>query len=298
MDSRKIKDLEQMALRVRENIVRMASNGGCFIGSALSCADLMVYLYTHFLNISWETLDNPGRDYLFLSKGHAVPALYSTLVELGWLEKERLKNHLEPHDYIYWHPNTRIPGVEFHSGSLGHMLPIAVGVALDCKLQKQENRVVVMVGDGELNEGSNWEALLVARAYQLDNLVIVVDRNEFQANLRTEELVPLEPLDLKFEAFGCRVKRGNGHSFAWLSQEFSSVPFAAGMPGVVIAETVRGKGISSIENRADQWFGNFSDTEVETLIRELHKTAKNENNKKFLRGGPGGAVFSKSAPPG
>jgi transketolase len=274
LDSCEIENLEQMALRVRENIVRMASNGGCFIGSALSCADLMVYLYSDFLDITLETFNNPGRDYLFLSKGHAVPALYSTLVELDWLDKDRLQNHLQPHDYIYWHPNTHIPGVEFQSGSLGHMLPIAVGVALDCKLQMQKNRVVVIVGDGELNEGSNWEALLVARAYRLDNLVIVVDRNEFQANLRTEELVPLEPLDLKFEAFGCRVKRGNGHSFAWLKQVFSSVPFAPGIPGVVIAETVRGKGIPGIENRADRWFGNFSDDEVETLVRELHKTAK------------------------
>jgi transketolase len=277
MNPKDIEYLKQIARRVRENIVCMAVNGGCFIGSALSCADLMVYLYASFLNISSEDFDDPGRDYLFLSKGHAVPALYCTFVEMGWLEKERLKNHLKPHDYIYWHPNNHVPGVEFHSGSLGHMLPVAVGVALDCKLQKQKNRVVVIVGDGELNEGSNWEALLVARAYKLDNLMIVVDRNEFQANTKTEDLIPLEPLDRKFESFGCQVHRGNGHSFSWLNQIFSNLPLILGMPSVVIAETVRGKGIPSIEHRADHWFGDFTESEIKKLVRELH----NNGNKKL-----------------
>jgi len=262
-------DLEKQALRVREHIVRMTANGGCFIGSALSCTDLVVFLYNRFLKISWETLDDPGRDYLFLSKGHAVPALYGTFIELGWLEPDRLKNYLKPTDFLYWHPNREIPGIEFHSGSLGHLLATAAGVALDMKIGRSDNRVVVILGDGELNEGSNWEAILASVAYRLDNLVIVIDRNQFQANLPTEELIPLEPLEAKFAAFGCQVRRGDGHSFPWLSQTFSAIPFSLSAPNVIIADTVRGKGIPSIERRSDRWFANFSPVEIEALLTEL-----------------------------
>jgi transketolase len=265
-------DLAAMALRVRAHIVRMATNGGCFLGASLSCADLVVYLYTRFLNVHPGAFDDPTRDYLFMSKGHDVPALYATFVELGWLAPERLQNHLQPNDDIYWHPNRAIPGIEFHSGSLGHLLPVAVGVALDCKLQGQTNRVVVITGDGELNEGSNWEAILVAQAYRLDNLLVIVDRNGFQANVRTEELLPLEPLGDKFGAFGCAVQRVDGHDFAALDAALAAVPFAAERPSVLIADTVRGRGLPSIEQRADRWFCNFSAAEAAQLLDELHGT--------------------------
>src|SRR4051812_42048858 len=115
-------ELAERSLRVREQIIGMAQGGGCFIGASLSCTDLLVYLYSRHLSISPARLDDPDRDYLFLSKGHDVPALYGTLAELGYIERERLANHLSPDDSIYWHPNRRIPGVEFHSGSLGHLL--------------------------------------------------------------------------------------------------------------------------------------------------------------------------------
>ncbi|MFQ5606991.1 MAG: transketolase [Candidatus Zixiibacteriota bacterium] len=265
-----MKNLEATALKVREHIIRMSGEGGCFIGASLSCADLIVTLYKHFLNVSQETLGDPERDYLFLSKGHDVPALYGTFVELGWLERGRLNNHVKTNDSIYWHPNRSIPGIEFHSGSLGHLLSVASGVALDCKLQKQTNRVVVIVGDGELNEGSIWEGLLVASTYKLDNLLIVVDRNQFQANMPTEELLPLEPLADKFAAFGCSVQTVDGHDFLAMSKVFESFPRTVGRPIVVIAETVRGKGLPSIEQRADRWFCRFSRAEVEQLLRELH----------------------------
>ena len=179
-------DLAALALRVREHIIRMSTDGGCFIGASLSCADLLVYLYGEVLRITPGSLDDQGRDYLFLSKGHDVPALYGTLAELGFIERERLKNHLSPNDHIYWHPNRSVPGVEFHSGSLGHLLSVAAGVAIDIRLRKGTNRVFVILGDGELNEGSIWEGLLVAGAKQLDNLVIVVDRNEFQGETYLE----------------------------------------------------------------------------------------------------------------
>src|SRR6201992_599602 len=205
--------LEATALKVREHIIKMSTDGGCFVGASLSAADLLVYLYSEFLNINNSNLDSPDRDYLFLSKGHDVPALYGTFAELGLLEKDRLKNHLSLEDHIYWHPNTKIPGIDFHSGSLGHLPSVAIGVAMDIKISGGQHKVVCIMGDGELNEGTCWEAVLVANAYKLDNLIFVIDRNHFQANMSTEDLIPLEPLHDKFTAFGAAVKRINGHSF-------------------------------------------------------------------------------------
>jgi transketolase len=262
--------LEAMALKVREHIIKMSSNGGCFVGASLSAADLIVYLYSEFLNVNPTNLDDPNRDYLFLSKGHDVPALYGTFVELGLLEKDRLKNHLSTSDHIYWHPNTKIPGIEFHSGSLGHLPSVAIGVAMDIKIKGSTNKVVCILGDGELNEGTCWEAVLVANAYKLDNLVFVIDRNQFQANVATEDLIPLEPLHDKFTAFGAAVKRIDGHSFEALQEAFSAYPFQAGKLNVVIADTIRGKGLPSIERRADRWFCNFTIKEVDDLLKELH----------------------------
>jgi transketolase len=263
-------DLEAVALKVREHIIRMSTDGGCFVGASLSAADLIVYLYAEFLNINKNNLNDPDRDYLFLSKGHDVPALYGTFVEMGLLEADRLKNHLSVSDNIYWHPNTKIPGIEFHSGSLGHLPSVAIGVAMDLKIKGGTNKVVCIIGDGELNEGTCWEAVLVANAYKLDNLIFVIDRNQFQANMATEDLIPLEPLHDKFTAFGAAVKRINGHDFDALHKAFSAYPFQAVKLNVVIADTVRGKGLPSIERRADRWFCNFNATEVDDLLKELH----------------------------
>jgi transketolase len=274
--------LEATALRVREHIIRMSEGGGCFIGASLSCVEIMVYLYAQVIRRNGNDPQDPARDYLFLSKGHDVPALYGTFAEMGFLEPSRLSHHLSTSDHIYWHPNRHIPGVEFHSGSLGHLPSVAAGVALDCKLRGGDNRVVVITGDGELNEGSVWETLLVANAYGLDNLTLVVDRNQFQANIRTEELVPLEPLADKFQAFGCDVQRIDGHQFAELERAFEpllqsrpmgghgSIHGSGGKVRVIIADTIRGKGLPSIESRADRWFCAFTAEEVEQLLGELH----------------------------
>jgi transketolase len=278
--------LKATALRVREHIIRMAEGGDCFIGASLSCVEIMVYLYARVIRRNGDDPHDPERDYLFLSKGHDVPALYGTFAEMGFLEANRLSQHLSTSDHIYWHPNRQIPGVEFHSGSLGHLPAVAAGVALDCKLCGSRNRVVVITGDGELNEGSVWETLLVANAYGLDNLTFVVDRNQFQANIRTEELVPLEPLADKFRAFGCVVQRIDGHDFAELECAFEPVIQPQQMVGpgmihgsggkvrVIIADTVRGKGLPSIEARADRWFCSFTGKEVELLLEELHGIKK------------------------
>jgi transketolase len=261
--------LKKISHEARETIVKMTRNGGCFIGASLSCVDLIVYLYDKYLNISKANLNNSERDYFFLSKGHSVPALYSTFLELGFLDKERLENHLKINDDIYWHPNRNIPGVEFYSGSLGHSLSIAIGIAIECKIKEQNNKVVVMVGDGELNEGSNWESILVANAYKLDNLIIIVDRNHFQANVKTESLIPLEPLKDKFAAFGCSVWKINGHNFNEIEIAFSQLSSKSGSPKVIIADTIRGKGLPSIQGRPDRWFCNFTNDEINTLLFEL-----------------------------
>lgn len=273
--------LEGIAVRVREHIIRLSTDGGCFIGASLSCTDLLVYLYSKFLKVSPESVNDPARDYLLLSKGHDVPALYGLFVELGFLDASRLANHLNTSDHIYWHPNREIAGVEFHSGSLGHLPSVGAGVALDCKWKGQGNLVVVVLGDGELNEGSVWEACLVAAARKLDNLIWVVDRNNFQANVRTEELIPLEPLKQKFEAFGWNSLTVNGHDFDELEKAFSGIGFN-GKPTVVLAETVRGKGLPSIEDRADRWFCNFTGEEVQSLIGELHHQSRAELQSKTL----------------
>lgn len=270
MEELQYNSMESMALRVRESILRMSTDGGCFTGASLSCTDIIVYLYAKYLRISPETINNPDRDYLFLSKGHDVPALYATLAELGFIEKERLLQHLNINDNIYWHPNTSIPGIEFHSGSLGHLLSVAMGVAYDCLVKKQNNKIVIILGDGELNEGSIWEGLLIASALKLKNIIVIVDRNKFQANVRTEELIPLEPLESKFSAFGWNVQRIDGHDFNAIESALLFSNENDDMPQVIIADTVRGKGVPSIEDRADRWFCNFTHADVENLIKELY----------------------------
>jgi len=282
MTEETIKNLEHTSLKVREHIISLSTNGGCFTGASLSCADLIVYLYQEFLNIDPSKLNDPERDYLFLSKGHDVPALYGAFAELGFMEKERLNNHLKASDSIYWHPNRNVPGVEFHSGSLGHLPAVALGVALDCRMRGQSNKVLVITGDGELNEGSVWETLLVASAYKLGNYTLVVDRNQFQANVATEELIPLEPLAPKFEAFGCHVQRINGHDFTQLDQAFKALPVNGDKPNVIIADTVRGKGLPSIEARADRWFCNFKEEEINSLMKELHGEGKTKLESETL----------------
>jgi transketolase len=262
--------LEALALRVREHVLALAARGGCFVGASLSCADLLVHLYSRVLRVDPGRRADPDRDYLLLSKGHDVPALYAVLAETGFFPKERLQNHLKTTDSLYWHPNRALPGVEFHSGSLGHLLAVGLGIALDVRLRGGDNRVFVVLGDGELDEGSVWEACLVASAQKLDRLVAVVDRNGFQANLRTEELLPLEPLAAKFEAFGFTTVTVDGHDFEALEGAFADLPRRRGRPTAVLARTERGRGVPSLESRADRWFVKASPAEAAALLRELH----------------------------
>tara|TARA_Y100000768_G_C23990765_1_gene692601 strand:+ start:9292 stop:10083 length:792 start_codon:yes stop_codon:yes gene_type:complete len=263
----------------------MSAKGGCFIGASLSCVDILVYLYFDYLNIDKSNLTSHSRDLFLLSKGHDVPALYSVLSEKEILEKERLNDHCSVNDDIYWHPNVNIPGIEFHSGSLGHGLSVAIGFAYYQKIRKLKTKTVVMIGDGEMNEGSIWEGLLVASAKKLDNLIIVIDRNEFQANLKTEDLIPLEPIDDKIKSFGCNSVRINGHKFSEIENGFKTLENEGQKPSVLIADTVRGKGLPSIERDPTRWFVHFSEKEVEMLLGELRgeKIANLTSEKLLVR---------------
>jgi len=265
-----------LAIKVREHVIRMTRGGGCFLGASLSCADLLVHLYTRVLRVSPLRTDDTDRDYLLLSKGHDVPALYATLAELGFMPPSRLANHLDPDDVLYWHPNRELPGVEFHAGSLGHLLSVGAGIATDARMRGGPSRVFVVLGDGECDEGSVWEAALVAAAHKLDNLVAIVDRNGFQANLATEELIPLEPIAPKWESFGWRAIRVNGHDFAQLDRAFAELPLTRGKPTAIIADTVRNKGLPSLEGKPERWFVKLTPAEVEQLIAELHGAAATE----------------------
>ena len=179
-------------------------------------------------------------------------------------------------DDIYWHPNTNIKGIEYYSGSLGHLASVSVGIAIDFKHRNSKQKVYVMLGDGELNEGSNWEAFMNAKSNNLSNLVFIIDRNFCQANVRTEDLIPLEPLREKFEAFGMEVQEIDGHSFDELHQCFNSIDYNNKKPKVIICKTLRGKGLPSIENRLDKWFCVYTKDQKKYLIEELHTGIKNK----------------------
>jgi transketolase len=269
MNNKELQKLEKISLECREEIIRISERGGCFIGASLSCMDVITYLYTKYLNINNKNINDKNRDYFILSKGHDVPALYAILSKLNFFNSNRLRNHCTVEDSIYWHPNTDIPGIEFHSGSLGHGLSIAMGIAYFHKMKKMDNKIVVMIGDGEMNEGSIWEGLLVAPAKELSNLTVVIDRNEFQANLKTEDLIPLEPIENKLNAFGWNVSRINGHCFDEIELAFNKKENNS-KPNIIISNTVRGKGLPSIEKDATRWFVHFTKQEVNMLIDELH----------------------------
>ena len=259
-------------LSCKKNVLKMAKNGGCFIGSAFSCIDILAYLYSNIFDIEKIKNMEKDRDILILSKGHAVAALYAVLAQVDIISKDRLENYLAVDDDLYWHPNPNIPGIEFHSGSMGHGLSIGIGMAFASKLNKINNKIFVVVGDGELNEGSIWESVLIANAYNLDNLIVIIDRNFRQANLRTEELIPLESVQEKFSAFGWETLFCNGHNVNEIRQIFEQISKnVLDKPKVVIANTKRGNGIPLMEDNPKYWFGDFNEKELEEFNTILDK---------------------------
>jgi transketolase len=239
-------------------------------GGDLSAADILATLFFHTLRLDPANPRAPGRDRFILSKGHASAALYATLAEAGFIPTDTLATYMRPLSMLNGHPDrNKVPGVEANTGPLGHGLPIAVGAALGAKMDGATWRTYVLTGDGELQEGSNWEAAMSASQYRLDHLTVVVDRNRLQQGDRTEQTVGLEPLADRWRTFGWAVVEVDGHDHSALARTFDALPIEAGRPTCVIARTCKGRGVSFIEDRAEWHHRVPTDAELAQALREL-----------------------------
>ena len=273
-------EFTNFVISCKKNVLKMAKNGGCFIGSAFSCIDVIAYLYNNIFDITKIKEKQDDRDILILSKGHAVSGLYAVLAEVNIISKDRLDNYLTNNDDLYWHPNPNVSGIEFHSGSMGHGLAIGIGMAFASRLKKISNKIIVIVGDGELNEGSIWESVLIANAYNLKNLIVIIDRNRRQANLQTEELIPLDSIKDKFSSFGWITHSCDGHNLREISSQLEQIfTDYSEKHKVLIANSIRGKGIPLIEDNPKYWFGDFDKTELDEFNKILDSQKITEKEK-------------------
>jgi transketolase len=240
-------------------------------GGDLSSADILATLFLGgILDVDPDNPHWPQRDRFVMSKGHCSGAFYSTLALRGFFPIEQLKTFMDPLSMLNGHPDrNKLPGVEANTGPLGHGLPIAVGIALAARMKSESWRVFVLVGDGELQEGSNWEAAMCAQQYGLDNLILIVDRNRIQQGDFTESTISMEPLADRWKAFGFAVTDLDGHDHLALHQAFLSVPIKKGRPSCFIARTVKGKGISFAENKPAWHHGVPTKEQLEIAQREL-----------------------------
>ncbi|HEU5397529.1 MAG TPA: transketolase [Verrucomicrobiae bacterium] len=240
----------QLAAAIRAHAVQMVHRiNASHIGGGLSMADLLAVLYSEVLRVEPRDPQAPDRDRFILSKGHACAALYATLALKGFFPVDELKEFGQDGSRLMTHISHKAPGVEFSTGSLGHGLGFGCGKALAAKRRKKDWRVFVMLSDGELDEGSNWEAILFAPHHRLDNLVAIVDYNKIQSLGAVKEVLDLHPLAEKFRAFNWAVKEIDGHSHDEISAALKSLPFAPGKPSCLIANTVKGKGVDFMENK-------------------------------------------------
>jgi transketolase len=239
-------------------------------GGDLSAADILATLFFHALRVDPSNPRDPARDRFILSKGHASAALYATLAEAGFIPREQLSTYMRPLSMLNGHPDrTRVPGVEANTGPLGHGLPIGVGTALAAKMDAAAWRVFVLTGDGELQEGSNWEAIMAASQFRLDNLTAIVDRNGLQQGDATERTVALEPLADRWRAFGWAVVEVDGHDHAALARTFDAVPLEPTRPTCIIARTSKGHGVSFMEDRVEWHHRVPTDDELARALQEL-----------------------------
>lgn len=263
--------LDELALNIRRDAVQMTHLGkSSHIGSVLSIADILAVLYGSFLNVDPAFPRKPDRDRFILSKGHAGAGVYAALAECGFFPIEDLKRHYQDGSNLSGHVSHKgIAGVEFSTGSLGHGLPVATGMALAAKLSGRHHRVVALLSDGECDEGSNWEAFLFAGHNKLDNLVVVIDYNKLQSLKPVAETLALEPFADKLRAFNWAVEEVDGHDIAALQAVFGKIPFKAGMPSVVLAHTTKGKGVSFMENSVLWHYRTAQGEEYAAAMAEL-----------------------------
>jgi transketolase len=259
------KDLELKSIEYRKKVLKYIklANAG-HTGGSLSCVDILNVLYNRVLNVSPDNFSDPDRDRYIHSKGHSVEALYVVLADFGFFPEKDLETLCQYRSNYVGHPTRKVLGIEMNTGALGHGLPISVGIALGGK------KVFTLLGDGELPEGSNWEAMLAAAHYRLDYLTVIIDYNRLQITGPSQEVCGTEPLKEKFEAFGWQVRSMDGHSIEEITETFEALPFRSGAPNMIIANTTKGKGISFIEDNYKWHHKVPSNEEYERAIKELN----------------------------
>lgn len=260
-----------LACTIRAHALRMTHKANAsHIGSCLSIADILAVLYKSILHVDPKRPNWPDRDRFILSKGHGAAAIYAALAESGFFPKEWLDTYCQDGGKLPGHITSHgIPGVEVSTGSLGHGLPIGCGMALAGKHDKQPYRVFVLLSDGECDEGSTWEAVLFAPHHRLDNLIAIVDHNKIQAFGAVKEVLNLESLTDKWRAFGWAVREIDGHDYSQIEATLENVPSEPGRPSCIIAHTVKGKGVSFMENQLAWHYKSPNDEELRQALAEL-----------------------------
>jgi len=262
--------LERIASRIRMDIVQEVYYGKSgHLGGALSCADILSVLYFNEMNINPNEPHALNRDRFVLSKGHASAALYATLAEKGFITKDELLTFRNIESNLQGHPDmNKVPGVDMSTGSLGQGLSVSNGMALSAKIDKKSYRVYCILGDGEIEEGQIWEALMTSSHYKLDNLCVIVDNNELQIDGKIQDVMNPKPIDKKFEAFGFNVISINGHDFEEIIHAFKMAKNTKGKPTAIIAKTIKGKGVPFMENEVS-WHGKAPNEEQYKLALEM-----------------------------
>ncbi len=274
----KIDSLKIKANQIRTLIMEMLYKAGSgHPGGSLSSADIITCLYFEVMRHNPKDPNWPDRDRFHLSKGHCCPALYAALALCGYFPLEELNSLRRINSCLQGHPDRRTPGVEVASGSLGQGLSVAAGMALAAKIDKKDYRVYCLMGDGELQEGNIWEAAMSTAHYKLDNLCAIVDYNHFQIDGRIEEVMNLEPLANKWESFGWHVIQCDGHNFEELLKAFNEIKSIKLKPTVIIAQTVKGKGVSFMEHVVDFHGRAPNQREYEIALKELEEERKRLN---------------------
>jgi len=272
MTDKELLQFKSEAKKIRRTILEVIYKvQASHIASALSVADLLLYLYKDVLRIDPRHPQKPDRDKLILSKGWAASALYAVLACRGYFSERYLKDNYcsDGSPFIGITTLGGVPGIEATTGSMGHGLPIGIGMAIAAKKLPKPNRVFVIISDGELDEGSTWEGIFFSGHHKLDNLVVVIDYNKFQASGTTKEILDPEPIKAKFEAFKWSVKRIDGHDFGQMKDVFSEIPFEEGKPSLIIADTIKGRGISFMENKNEWHYKAPNKDQFTAALKEL-----------------------------